>query len=79
MCATMKESAQSGVLGEHLQEIENNLPEDPKYRMPKLGAAAPIRVVNEVFAAGDGATASRPRLTTCPMTRKLSSRRAPSA
>ncbi|ABF43226.1 MutT/nudix family protein [Candidatus Koribacter versatilis Ellin345] len=38
----------------HLQEIENNLPLDPKYRNPKLGAAAPIRVVNEVFAAGDG-------------------------
>ena len=38
-----------------LQEIENNLPIDPKYRNPKLGAAAPIRVVNEVYAAGDGA------------------------
>lgn len=39
----------------HLQEVENNLPIDPKYRNPKLGAAAPIRVVNEVLAAGDGA------------------------
>ena len=38
-----------------LQEIENNLPMDAKYRNPKLGAAAPIRVVNEVYAAGDGA------------------------
>jgi hypothetical protein len=38
-----------------LQEIENNLPIDPKYRNPKLGASAPIRVVNEVYAAGDGA------------------------
>jgi hypothetical protein len=38
-----------------LQEIENNLPIDPKLRNPKLGAAAPIRVVNEVLAAGDGA------------------------
>jgi len=38
-----------------LQEIENNLPLDAAYRNPKLGAAAPIRVVNEVFAAGDGA------------------------
>ncbi len=28
---------------------------DAKYRNPKLGAAAPIRVVNEVLAAGDGA------------------------
>ncbi|MGB9122493.1 MAG: hypothetical protein WCE73_17890 [Candidatus Angelobacter sp.] len=49
-----KESARLAFLGEHLQEIENNLPEDPKYRVPKLGSAAPIRVVNEVFAAGDG-------------------------
>jgi Peptidase family M49 len=39
----------------HLQEIENNLPIDPRYRNPKLGAAAPIRVVNEIVAAGDGA------------------------
>jgi len=38
-----------------LQEVENNLPIDPRYRNPKLGALAPIRVVNEVFAAGDGA------------------------
>jgi hypothetical protein len=49
-----KESAKLAFLGEHLQEIENNLPEDPQYRVTKLGAAAPIRVVNEVFAAGDG-------------------------
>jgi len=38
-----------------LQEVENNLPIDPRYRSPKLGAAAPIRVVNEVLATGDGA------------------------
>jgi Peptidase family M49 len=50
-----KESGRLAFLGQHLQEIENNLPEDPKYRVAKLGAAAPIRVVNEVFAAGDGA------------------------
>ncbi|HEY1939565.1 MAG TPA: hypothetical protein VGJ33_16665 [Candidatus Angelobacter sp.] len=49
-----KESARLAFLGQHLQEIENNLPEDPKYRVAKLGAAAPIRVVNEVFSAGDG-------------------------
>jgi len=40
--------------GSELQEIENNLPIDPKYRNPKLGALAPIRVVNTVFSAGDG-------------------------
>jgi hypothetical protein len=37
-----------------LQEIEDNLPIDPRYRNPKLGQSTPIRVVNEVYAAGDG-------------------------
>ena len=37
-----------------LQEVENHLPIDPALRNPKLGALAPIRVVNEIFAAGDG-------------------------
>ena len=37
-----------------LQELENALPIDPQYRNPKLGALAPIRVVNVVFSAGDG-------------------------
>jgi hypothetical protein len=50
-----KESSRLSFLSQHLQEIENNLPEDPQYRVPHLGAAAPIRVVNEVFSAGDGA------------------------
>jgi len=39
--------------GGELQEIENNLPIDPKYRNPRLGAMAPIRVVNTVFSSGD--------------------------
>jgi hypothetical protein len=50
-----KESSRLAFLGDHLQDIENNLPEDPQYRNAKLGALAPIRVVNEVFSAGDGA------------------------
>ena len=49
-----KESAKLAAFSEHLQEIENNLPIDPRYRNPKLGAASPIRVVNQVFSAGDG-------------------------
>jgi hypothetical protein len=49
-----KESSKLSFLSDHLQEIENNLPEDAQYRNPKLGALAPIRVVNEVFGAGDG-------------------------
>jgi hypothetical protein len=36
-----------------LQDIENHLPIDAKLRNPKLGALAPIRVVNELFCAGD--------------------------
>jgi Peptidase family M49 len=42
------------VLANHLQEIENNLPIDPHYRNPKLGAAAPTVVVDEIFSSGDG-------------------------
>lgn len=49
-----RETAKLGFFAGHLQEIENNLPIDPKYRNPKLGAQAPITVVNEVFSAGDG-------------------------
>ena len=39
-----------------LQELEDHLPIDAKYRNPKLGAASPIRVVNEVFSSGEGNT-----------------------
>lgn len=49
-----KESTRLAFFGGHLQDIENNLPEDARYRNPKLGALAPIRVVNQVFSAGDG-------------------------
>jgi hypothetical protein len=49
-----KETQKLGFFSQHLQEIENNLPEDPKFRNAKLGALSPIRVVNEVFASGDG-------------------------
>ena len=38
-----------------LQEIENNLPIDAKFRNPKIGALAPIRVVNEILSTGDAA------------------------
>jgi hypothetical protein len=50
-----KETDRLKALSGHLQEVENTLPIDARYRNPKLGALAPIRVVNEVFAAGDGA------------------------
>src|SRR5437588_3309012 len=50
-----QETAKLSAFTQHLQEIENNLPIEPQYRNPKLGAAAPIRVVDEIFAAGDGA------------------------
>lgn len=50
-----RETAKLAAFARNLQEIENNLPEAPQYRNPKLGAAAPIRVVNEIFASGDGA------------------------
>ncbi len=54
---TIKDPAESAKVQQFagaLQEIENNLPIDPKYRNPALGALAPIVVVNTLFSAGDG-------------------------
>jgi hypothetical protein len=54
---TVKDAAESAKLqqfADALQAIEDNLPIDPKYRNPTLGALAPIAVVNTVFSAGDG-------------------------
>jgi hypothetical protein len=48
-------SDQLKTFASRLQDVENNLPIDAQYRNPRLGGAAPIRVVNEVYAAGDGA------------------------
>jgi hypothetical protein len=53
---TLRDDAETQKLARfsgELQEIENNLPIDPKYRNPRLGALAPIRVVNTVFSSGD--------------------------
>jgi hypothetical protein len=50
-----RETARLQSFAGHLQEIENNLPIEPRYRNPKLGALAPITVVNEIASAGDGA------------------------
>src|SRR5687767_5272110 len=53
---TIRDDAETQKLarfGSELQDIENNLPIDPKYRNPKLGGMAPIRVVNTVFSSGD--------------------------
>ena len=49
-----QETARVSAFTRHLQEIEDNLPLDPQYRNPKLGVAAPIRVVDEILSAGDG-------------------------
>jgi len=53
---TLRDEAESKKLqafSDHLQDLENNLPIDPALRNTKLGALAPIKVVNVVFAAGD--------------------------
>ena len=54
---TLRDDAETkklGVFSAELQGLESALPIDPKYRNPKLGALAPIRVVNVVYAGGDG-------------------------
>jgi peptidase M49-like protein len=53
---TVRDDAESKKLqrfSAELQDIEDHLPIDPKLRNPKLGALAPIRVVNEIFCSGD--------------------------
>jgi hypothetical protein len=54
---TLRDNAETARLARfagELQELEDHLPIDPRYRNPKLGALAPIRVVNVIFSAGDG-------------------------
>jgi hypothetical protein len=54
---TLRDEAESAKLvrfSGYLQELEDNLPIDAKYRNPKLGAASPIRVVDVVFSSADG-------------------------
>lgn len=52
-----KETAKLASFSKHLQVIEDNLPLDPKYRNPKLGSGAAIRVVDEILVSGDGSHA----------------------
>jgi hypothetical protein len=54
---TLRDEAESAKLVKFsgfLQDLEDNLPIDPRYRNPKLGAASPIRVVDVVFSSADG-------------------------
>jgi hypothetical protein len=48
------ETAKLARFGGELQWLEDRLPVDKQYRRRKLGGLAPMRVVNVVFAAGDG-------------------------
>ncbi|MBA2340438.1 MAG: hypothetical protein H0V88_08585 [Pyrinomonadaceae bacterium] len=48
------ETAKLARFSNYLQELENNLPIEPRYRNPKLGASSPIRVVNVAFSSGEG-------------------------
>ncbi|MES2316270.1 MAG: hypothetical protein V4631_02155 [Pseudomonadota bacterium] len=49
-----KETQKLDFFSKHMQELEDNLPIDKKYRNPKVGALAPMVVVNQVYGAGDG-------------------------
>lgn len=54
---TVRDDAETATLerfGQELQWLEDRLPIDPAFRRKKLGGLAPMRVVNVVFAAGDG-------------------------
>jgi hypothetical protein len=49
-----KETDKLNFFAQHMQELEDNLPLDAQYRNPKVGALAPMVVVNQVYGAGDG-------------------------
>jgi hypothetical protein len=49
-----KETQKLDFFAKHMQELEDNLPIDAQYRNPKVGALAPMVVVNQVYGAGDG-------------------------
>ncbi|MFZ5470939.1 MAG: dipeptidyl-peptidase 3 family protein [Myxococcota bacterium] len=53
---TVRDDAETAKLAKFaagLQDIENHLPIDAKYKNPKLGAMAPIRVVSSLYSSGD--------------------------
>jgi hypothetical protein len=49
-----RETDKLNFFAQHMQELEDNLPLDAQYRNPKVGALAPMVVVNQVYGAGDG-------------------------
>ncbi len=49
-----KETQKLAFFGQHLQELEDNLPIPKEHRNPHVAASSHIAVVNEVFGAGDG-------------------------
>jgi hypothetical protein len=54
---TIRDETESNKLkrfSQHLQDLEDHLPIDAKYRNPKLGSSSPMRVVNVVFSSGEG-------------------------
>jgi hypothetical protein len=47
------ETAKLARFSKSLQDIENHLPIDARYRNPKIGALSPIRVVDEIMTGGE--------------------------
>lgn len=53
---TLRDDAETkklSMFSSELQGLENALPIDAKYRNPRIGALAPLRVVNVIFTSGD--------------------------
>ena len=64
-----RETAKLKTFADHIQEIENNLPEDPKYRNPKIGALAPdSRGESKFSPPATARTGSAPRPSIFPTT-----------
>jgi hypothetical protein len=73
------ETAKLARFADELQDIEDHLPIDPRLRNPKLGALAPIRVVNSLLGTGDANRGVQPAAFNLPndehITRELGTKR----
>jgi hypothetical protein len=70
-----EETAKLARYSSHLQSIENHLPIDARYRNPKLGALAPIRVVDEVVTGGESRGGVQTAAFNLPNDEKITSER----
>lgn len=53
MVRDFEETAKLKKFSDHLQDVENHLPMENKYKNPKIGSSSPIVVVDEILVGGE--------------------------